>query len=90
MKKSVTSRLPTTAHLYSGLALASWETVLHRTWMMFNGTCSVDEYQRMITEKSEAMQHSALALMTGGSERAVLAPFYTKARANAKRLRRTP
>lgn len=73
--------------IYGELALASWETILHRTRMMMCGTCSVDEYQRMVTEKSEALQHSTIALMTGGSERAVLAPFHTKARANAKRLR---
>ncbi len=55
--------------------------------MIFSGTCSVDEYQRMVMEKSDAMHRAALALMTGGSEQAVLAPFHAKARANAKRLR---
>ena len=87
MKKSAAGRATTLPNLYSELALASWETIVHRTMMMVTGTCSVDEYQRMVTEKSEALQHSAFALMTGGSERAVLAPFHAKARANAKRLR---
>ncbi len=87
MKKSTVGRTLALPELYSELALASWETIVHRTMMMMNGTCSIDEYQRMLVEKSEAMQHSAIALMTGGSERAVLAPFHAKARANAKRLR---
>ena len=87
MKKSTVGRTLALPELYSELALASWETIVHRTMMMMNGTCSIDEYQRMLVEKSEAMQHSTIALMTGGSERAVLAPFHAKARANAKRLR---
>jgi hypothetical protein len=87
MKKSVASRAVALPVLYGELALASWETIVHRTMMMMTGTCSVDEFQRMVTEKSEAMQHATLALMTGGSEHAVLAPFHAKARANAKRLR---
>ena len=87
MKKSAASRSLALPQLYSELAIASWETIVHRTMMMMNGTCSINEYQRMVMEKSEAMQHSTIALMTGGSERAVLAPFHAKARANAKRLR---
>ena len=87
MKKSTVGRTLALPEFYSELALASWETIVHRTMMMMNGTCSIDEYQRMLVEKSEAMQHSTIALMTGGSERAVLAPFHAKARANAKRLR---
>lgn len=87
MKKSVAGRSIALPVLYSELALASWETIVHRTMMIMSGTCSMDEYQRMVTEKSEAMQHSTLALITGGSERAVLAPFHAKAQANAKRLR---
>ena len=73
--------------LYGELALASWETIVHRTMMILSGTCSMDEYQRMITEKSEAVQHAAIALITGGSDVAVLSPFHAKARENAKRLR---
>ena len=80
--------LPTALpELYSELAFASWETIVHRTMMMMSGTCSVDEYHRMVSEKSEALQHSTIALMTGGSEQAVLAPFHAKACANAERLR---
>ena len=87
MKKSADNLSTALPELYSELAFASWETIVHRTMMMMNGTCSVDEYHRMVTEKSEALQHSTIALMTGGSEQAVLAPFHSKARANAERLR---
>ena len=73
--------------LYSELAVASWETILHRTMMMMSGTCSLDEYQRMVTEKAEAFQGSAIALLLGGGEQAILAPFHSAAKANAQRLR---
>ena len=46
------------------------------------------EYQRMTAEKIVAIQTSMGALMTGRGHAAVLAPFVTRARANAKRLRR--
>jgi hypothetical protein len=70
------------------LMLASWETVLHRSLMMAQGTCSAAEYQRMGLEKAAALQHSMTALLTGRGHAAALAPFVTRARANAKRLRR--
>ena len=69
------------------LSIASWETIIHRTRMMADGSCSAAEYQRMGTEKLAAMQSSAAAMMAGGSQVAILAPFVTKARANARRLR---
>jgi len=69
------------------LALASWETIFHRSLMMMQGTCSIAEYQRMICEKTDAIQQSALALMTGASHDAILQPYHVRARANAKRLR---
>ena len=70
------------------LAMSSWETIFHRSMMMAQGTCSMVEYQRMVAEKTAAMQISAAALMTGKSHSAVLAPFLTRARSNARRLRR--
>jgi hypothetical protein len=42
----------------------------------------------MAAEKSAATQASMAALLRGGSSVAVIAPFVTRARANAKRLRR--
>lgn len=70
------------------LTAASWETIFHRSLLMAQGTCSAVEYQRMALEKVEAAQRSMTALMTGADASAVLAPYATRARANAKRLRR--
>lgn len=70
------------------LTMASWETIFHRSAMMARGTCSRAEYQRMAMEKSAAMRSAAAAMMTGRGQHAIVAPFLTRARANAKRLRR--
>ena len=76
--------------LLAELSLASWETVLRRTAMMADGSCSAAEYQRMVLEKAEAAQRSMLALMFPGSKgwHAAIAPWHRRARANARRLRR--
>lgn len=71
------------------LAIASWETIFHRSLMMAQGTCSISEYQRMYFEKAAAAQRSALALMAGKGDAAVVAPYLSRARANARRLRRS-
>jgi hypothetical protein len=42
----------------------------------------------MVTEKAAAAQRSMVALMTGKSFTAAFVPYSTRARANAKRLRR--
>ena len=42
----------------------------------------------MAMEKAAAAQSAMTALMTGGSPARVMAPYVTRARANAKRLRR--
>jgi hypothetical protein len=70
------------------LAAASWETIFRRTLMIAQGTCSPAEYRRMAAEKIAAVQRSTTALLTGQSPTAALAPFVSRARANAKRLRR--
>jgi hypothetical protein len=70
------------------LAFASWETIVRRSLMIAQGTCSAVEYQRMVAEKVAAAQKSALAAARGGSPTAILAPYVTSTRANAKRLRR--
>ncbi|MBC7432073.1 MAG: hypothetical protein H7345_08405 [Rubritepida sp.] len=69
------------------LTLASWETIMHRTRMMADGSCTIGEYQRMGTEKLVAMQSAAIALATGQGHAAAMQPFLSKARANARRLR---
>jgi hypothetical protein len=71
------------------LTFAAWETVFRRSMMMVQGTCSPAEYQRMAEEKTAAIQQSMTAIMTGRGHEAALAPFVTRARANAKRLRRS-
>ena len=70
------------------MALASWETILHRTALMATGACTALEYERMLSEKMMAVQLSGVALMTGQAPEAVLRPFHQRATANAKRLRR--
>jgi hypothetical protein len=71
------------------LTAASWETIFHRGTLMAKGTCSAAEYQRMGMEKAAAAQLSVMALMTGKTPAAaVVAPYLSRARANAKRLRR--
>ncbi len=72
------------------LTLASWETIARRTCMMVGGTCSPAEYQRMVLEKTQAAQHSAIVLMSGRTRdlTAALAPWHGRATANARRLRR--
>jgi hypothetical protein len=70
------------------LAVASWETVWHRTALMMTGACSPAEYQRMMSEKMRALQLSGEALMAGADAAAVLQPFHKRATANARRLRK--
>ena len=69
------------------LAMASWETIWHRTALMANGTCTLAEYQSMIIEKMGALSQSSAALFAGKEPTDVLRPFHKKATANAKRLR---
>ncbi len=73
--------------MFTELAMASWETVWHRTALMASGACTHAEYERMVHEKMRAMQLAGMALMTGQSTEAVLRPFHKRATANAKRLR---
>jgi hypothetical protein len=70
------------------LTAASLETIFHRTTMMAKGTCSPAEYRRMVGEKATAAHRSMMAMMTRKSATAVLAPYSSRATANAKRLRR--
>jgi hypothetical protein len=76
--------------MMTGLMLASWETLLRRTLLMAQNKCSPAEYRRMVREKAEAAAISGLTLAFGGgraSVKALLAPWYTRAKANARRLR---
>jgi hypothetical protein len=71
------------------LAIASWETIFYRSLLMAKGACSISEYQRMYLEKAAATQSAALAVLGGKGDAAVLSPYLSRARANARRLRRT-
>ncbi len=73
--------------LFTELAMASWETVWHRTALMATGACTQAEYERMVHEKMQAIQQASVALMTGQNTETVLRPFHRKATANARRLR---
>jgi hypothetical protein len=74
--------------MMTSLTAAAWETIFHRSIMMAQGTCSAAEYRRMGEEKAVAMGKSMTALMAGRGYAAAMAPFVTRARANARRLRR--
>lgn len=70
------------------LTLSSWETVLRRTSMMASGACSPAEFQRMVTEKATAAALSGKAARRRKADlAALLAPWHSRASANAKRLR---
>ena len=70
------------------LFAASWETIMRRSLLMAQGTCSQAEYRRMVAEKMAAVQMATGALVRRKGQAAILAPFIGCARANAKRLRR--
>ena len=73
------------------LAFASWETIAHRSRMMALGACTPAEYRRMTAEKMRAAEASSMALFRRGgtgAAAAMLSPWLSRARANAKRLRR--
>lgn len=88
MKKRMPRMAFPPAAMMVRLAMASWETIFHRTQAMARGTCSAAEYQKMVTEKMKASQQSAAALMRGFGGSAAMAPYLRAARANAQRLRR--
>jgi hypothetical protein len=72
------------------LAWASWETIVHRSVLMMTGQCSAAEYQQMMHEKTAAGLKTGQMLLAGDhlSMNALLAPWHSRATANAKRLRK--
>ena len=81
------------AVMMSDLMLASLETITRRSFLILQNDCSPAEYRRMANEKTEAVARSAARLVYGsGSGRAtmtsLLAPWHSRAIANAKRLRK--
>jgi hypothetical protein len=88
MKRFARRRTRALPLIMAELAMASWETIARRTAMIARGTCTPAEYQRMVMEKTAALQRSAIAVMTGRGKKAALAPWHKRASANARRLRR--
>jgi hypothetical protein len=88
MKKRRSSSPFALPMMMARLTAASLETIFHRTTMIAMGKCSPAEYRRMVAEKATAGQRSLAALMTGKSLTSAMAPYSTRARANAKRLRK--
>lgn len=78
--------------MWAELAVASWETVARRSFLMMSGTCSLEEYHRMAAEKLQALSRSTRILTSGRTGAtavaAALRPWHGPATANAKRLRR--
>jgi hypothetical protein len=77
--------------MISDMTLSSLETIARRTWMMAQGRCSAAEYRQMVLEKAHAAHCSASALVSSrGKDRAlaVLVPWHSRAKANARRLRK--
>lgn len=86
-RKRPSSSLP---FMLGEMALASWETITRRSWMMAQGRCSRAEYRRMLAEKIEAAQLSTLALAFPKrvDVAALVSPWHRRATANARRLRK--
>lgn len=88
-KRSRSRRKPTVPVLLAEMAVASAETIFHRTALAASGRCSPSEYQRMVSEKILAAQQMTLAAMVPGVAAAtLLAPWHRAARSNSRRLRR--
>jgi hypothetical protein len=75
--------------MLTSLGIASAQTIALRTAMIAAGTCSPAEYRRMVREKAAAALQSSIraASWPPVSATALLAPWHSKATANAKRLR---
>lgn len=74
------------------LGFVFYEVIARRTLMMAAGACSSAEYQRMVHEKTAAAMSTTLHLATSrgfATAASLLAPWHSRATANAKRLRRT-
>ena len=73
------------------MAVASLETICHRTLLIAQGRCTPAEYRRMVLEKAAAAQSSAVTLVRANGKaqaRALLSPWHSRVTANAKRLRK--
>jgi hypothetical protein len=79
------------AGVMSDLMLASLETITRRSFLILQNDCSPAEYRRMANEKAEAAARSAARLVSSGGRAtmtSLLAPWRSRAIANARRLRK--
>jgi hypothetical protein len=77
--------------MFADLTIAAGETIARRAGLMATGRCSAAEYCRMFVEKAEATQASIQALTAStpsSAMEAAVKPWLSRARANARRLRR--
>jgi hypothetical protein len=77
--------------MMTDLIMASWETIARRTLLVMQNKCSPAEYQRMVREKALAAATSGRRMISSAgmaSMASTLAPWYYRAVANAKRLRK--
>lgn len=87
-KRRKTSSLPM---MMTDLMLASWETMARRTLLIAQNKCSPAEYRRMVREKVAAAATSGIRVISSSgkaSMASVLAPWRSRAVANARRLRK--
>ena len=91
MKKRIRRSAVHLPLMMAELAFNSCDTILRRTQLILNGTCSPAEYRRMVREKVEAASISVGALVRAGrpDPAALVAPWHRRAKANARRLRKT-
>lgn len=77
------------SQMMAKLAWASWETIMRRTFMIAQSTCSAAEYQCMLDEKTAATLETSGLLLSpvATSAEALLTPWHSRAVANARRLR---
>jgi hypothetical protein len=75
--------------MMSDMILASWETIARRSLLITRNDCSPAEYRRMVREKAEAAARSTARLVSGrATMTSLLAPWHSRAIANARRLRK--
>jgi hypothetical protein len=75
----------------TNLTLASWETIARRMLLISKNKCSQSEYRRMVSEKAQAAMLSGVKLISSNGRASItslMAPWLSRASANAKRLRK--
>ena len=77
--------------MLTSMTMASWETIMRRSFLIAQNACPQEEYLRMVQEKAEATMESGMKLIWSGGQASMaslIAPFHSRAVKNAKRLRK--